>query len=145
LVASLGYVAVVGVITAIIANPWFERMTPAGAWNVVFWIVPGLLFGALTGLSLVPIAPRVCSVGERTIAGGALSFLAAGCPLCNKVVVLVLGTSGALTWFEPLQPLLGLGSVALLTYALASRLGFGMQQLGQSFKTVGQARTGSTE
>ena len=34
-----------------------------------------------------------------------LAFLAVGCPLCNKVVVLLLGASGALTYFEPIQPL----------------------------------------
>jgi hypothetical protein len=55
-------------------------------------------------------------------AGGLLTFFAVGCPVCNKVVLLALGTSGALTYFEPVQPLLSVGAIALLGWALARRL-----------------------
>jgi hypothetical protein len=51
-----------------------------------------------------------------------LSFLAAGCPACNKLVVLAVGTTGALDYFRPLQPLLGLASLVLLGVALGARL-----------------------
>jgi hypothetical protein len=51
-----------------------------------------------------------------------LSFLAAGCPVCNKLVVLAVGTTGALDYFRPLQPLLGLASLVLLGVALRVRL-----------------------
>jgi hypothetical protein len=51
-----------------------------------------------------------------------LSFFAVGCPVCNKVVLLALGASGAVTWFAPLQPLLALVSVAGLAWALRTRL-----------------------
>ena len=122
LVLAGGYLLVVGLATAIIANPWFERMTPVTVWNLVFWIGPGLLVGLLGGSYVVPLTGQVCAVGERTAFGGVLSFLAAGCPLCNKAVVLVLGTSGALAYFEPLQPVLGLASVALLSYGVWLRL-----------------------
>jgi hypothetical protein len=43
------------------------------------------------------------------------------CPICNKLVVLALGVSGALSYFAPIQPVLGLASVALLIYALLLR------------------------
>lgn len=54
--------------------------------------------------------------------GGFLSFLAVGCPTCNKLVVLALGTTGALDWFAPAQPVLGIVSIALLAWALRARL-----------------------
>lgn len=46
--------------------------------------------------------------------GGLLSYFAIGCPVCNKLVVLALGSSGAISWFAPLQPLLAVASVGLL-------------------------------
>lgn len=55
-------------------------------------------------------------------AGGLAAFLAIGCPVCNKVALVLLGTSGALTIWAPLQPLLGIASLALLGATLAWRL-----------------------
>ena len=49
-------------------------------------------------------------------------MFAISCPVCNKLVVLALGTSGALTYFAPIQPLLGFLSVGLLLYALRAQL-----------------------
>jgi hypothetical protein len=119
---AAAYLLVTGVMAAIIPNPIFERMTPATAPNLVFWLVPAVLFGAVGATYVVPLAPVTCDVSQRALGGGVLAFLAAGCPLCNKLVVLALGASGALTYFEPAQPLLGMASVALLGYALWLRL-----------------------
>jgi hypothetical protein len=116
--ATSVYLLVVGLVTAVIPNPLFERMTPVTAANLIFWLAPALLFGPLIASYFVAIVPAACDVGNRTMAGGLLSFLAVGCPLCNKVVVLLLGASGAMTYFEPIQPLLGLGAMALLAYAV---------------------------
>ena len=51
-----------------------------------------------------------------------LSTFAIGCPICNKLVVALVGASGALNYWAPLQPLLGLASVAFLPATLAVRL-----------------------
>ncbi|MYS66003.1 hypothetical protein GTW66_18745 [Streptomyces sp. SID5473] len=51
-----------------------------------------------------------------------LSVLAVGCPVCNKLVVLALGMSGAMSYWAPAQPVLAIASVALLAHALAGRL-----------------------
>ena len=51
-----------------------------------------------------------------------LTLFAVGCPVCNKVVLLALGSSGALAWFEPIQPLLQLAAIGLLVWALLTRL-----------------------
>jgi hypothetical protein len=45
-----------------------------------------------------------------------------GCPVCNKLVLLALGSAGAMTWFEPVQPLLQLAAVGVLVWALDVRL-----------------------
>jgi len=122
IVAATVYALAVGIPTAIIPNPFFIRMIPAGPLNYAFWIVPAMLFGPLVATYLVPIASGTCSLQGRMTAGGLLSYLAVGCPICNKVVVLLLGIGGALAYFQPIQPALGAVSVALLGYGLWLRI-----------------------
>lgn len=117
----IGVGAAMGIITAVIPNPWFMRMIPAGPLNYVFWAATSILLGPIIATYLTddPIGGN----GENQAAGGGiLSVFAVGCPICNKIVVLTLGMSGALSYFAPLQPLIGLASIALLAYALWLRL-----------------------
>ena len=114
------YVLVVGVVTGVVPSPLFHRVVAADVWSVLALIVPAGLFGVLAATFLVPW-PQGCRVGGRAGAGGVLSFLAAGCPVCNKLVVLAVGVSGALDYFRPLQPLLAALSVVLLGAALWAR------------------------
>src|SRR5262249_10240020 len=93
-VSAVAYLIVIGVPTAVIPNPWFERMTDVTASNVVFWIVPALLTGALLGSYVVPLAATTCEVGGRTVFAALPRFLPVGCRLCNKVVVLFIGAAG---------------------------------------------------
>jgi hypothetical protein len=60
--------------------------------------------------------------GRPAAAGGLLAILAVGCPVCNKPVLLLAGTSGALGWFAALQPVLAALAIALLVAALVARL-----------------------
>lgn len=113
----------IAVPTAMIANPVFGRSVPVTGWA---WPVL-LLAAALSGLLLAtyvrdPAGP-VDPVSARTgVAGAALTFFAVGCPVCNKLVLVLLGTSGALQWFAPVQPVLAVAAVGLLAWALQSRL-----------------------
>ena len=95
-------------------------MTPVQWWSYPVLAATALL-GGLVAATYVrsPAQPAGLS---RTAGGGLLSALAIGCPVCNKLVVLLLGVSGALTVWAPLQPVLGLASVALLGWALQTRL-----------------------
>ncbi|MFF6829812.1 hypothetical protein [Streptomyces longwoodensis] len=58
----------------------------------------------------------------RALLGGLGSAFAVGCPICNKLVVLAIGVSGALSYWAPVQPVLAVASLALLGYALVRRL-----------------------
>lgn len=61
------------------------------------------------------------STGKAT-AGGVLSFLAVGCPICNKLVVLAVGVSGALSYWAPVQPFCAAASAGVLVFAVYQRL-----------------------
>lgn len=108
----------IGIPTDVIPNDFFTRMTPVRAQDYAFLALTALLAGLLAASYALPQA-RACAVGQgKTTAGGLLSFFAIGCPTCNKLVILLLGTSGALNLFEPIQPLLAALSFVLLGLAV---------------------------
>lgn len=113
--------AFIGLSTAMIPNPLFGRAVPTTWWAWFSLVVTASLSGLLAATYI-----RGATTAERAsrtgLAGGLLSYLAVGCPVCNKVALLALGYTGALTWFAPVQPLLALGGVALLGHALHRRL-----------------------
>lgn len=56
------------------------------------------------------------------MAGGVLAWFAVGCPVCNKIALLALGYSGAITYFTPIQPFLAVGAMLLTGVAVVVRL-----------------------
>ncbi len=126
-----------GLVAAIIPNPVFGRQIPPEPFAIATWILSAPLMG-LVGATYTahprPVAPAVArpltaldapGEGNGTTLGalGSLgAFLAIGCPVCNKVALLLLGASGAMTVYAPLQPVLGAASLALLAGTIAWRL-----------------------
>jgi len=120
-VLSAGVIALVSAIpTAIIANPWYTRMTPVYADQYFFWIATSIVAGTLIGTYFTPLSKRTGAA--RGLGGGFLSYLAIGCPICNKVIVGLIGVSGALDYFAPIQPVLGALGLLLASAALLYRI-----------------------
>ena len=111
---------VIAVPTAIVANPFFTRMTPVEPEQYVFWILTSLVSGALLATYVAPSFRG--GIAGRASGAGLLGVFAVGCPICNKLVVALLGTSGALNYFAPVQPVIGVAAVALAGWALWVRL-----------------------
>ena len=109
----------IGVPSDLIDTPWFGRPVETRAIDYVIWVVTSLLIGLIFAIKM----PSGNEVDEsRTVFGGFVSFLAVGCPVCNQAVVALVGTSGALSWWAPVQPIIGLAAVGILLYALRKRL-----------------------
>lgn len=106
--------------TDIVPNPFYRRMTPFLWWNYPVWAATAVLAG-LVFATYVRVRPAGSSVGA-TAGGGLMSFFAVGCPICNKLVVGLIGVSGALSLFAPVQPYLAAGGLALLVLSLVLRL-----------------------
>ena len=110
---------VIAIPTDLIHNPIFGRQIEATVWA---WPV-ALLTAVLAGVLIALPRPTSCRPATRTgIFGGALTYLAVGCPTCNHLVVLALGTTGALAWFAPIQPFLALIGLAILGGAILHRV-----------------------
>jgi hypothetical protein len=123
LAAATATALALGIPTDIVPTPLYTRMTPVTWWNYPIWAATAVLFG-LVAVTYVRVGPVSQPPGQagRALGGGMVSLFAIGCPICNKLVVAVLGISGALSYFGPVQPFLGAASVALLSLALAVRL-----------------------
>jgi hypothetical protein len=131
--------------TAVIPNPVFGRSIEVTWWSYPVVLLTGILGGLLIATYVrEPVADHATerhpegtgttlsgAVGEEMardpagrlgIAGALVSFFAVGCPVCNKLVLLALGASGAVSWFAPLQPVLALASLVMMAVALRLRL-----------------------
>lgn len=112
----------VAIPTDLVPNPLFSREIPPTWWAWPSLVVSSALAGLLVATYVAPVLPDTAPARRGGYAGGLLTFFAVGCPVCNKLVLLALGSAGALTWFEPVQPLLQVAAVGLLTWALLVRL-----------------------
>ena len=108
-----------GTPTDVVPNPWFTRMTPVRPLDVVLLVLTAVTLGLLAATY---VRARSGGGAGRGATGGTLTGLAIGCPICNKAVVALIGTSGALNWFGPLQPLIGALGLGLAIWALVLRL-----------------------
>ncbi len=130
-----------GLVAAIIPNPVFGREIPPEPFAVGVWLLSAPLMGLIgatysaprvstagggSALVATPLVPADALAEQRTSGLGTVAsfgaFLAIGCPVCNKIALVLLGTSGALTIWAPLQPVIGAASLLLLAGTLAWRL-----------------------
>ncbi len=141
-IATVGSLLAFGLVSAIIPNPVFGREIPPEPFAIAVWLISAPLMGVIVATYLapppgVPVAlgdgraavppPRQVDAAEQRrsllgYAGGFAAFLAIGCPVCNKIALVALGTSGALTIWAPLQPIVGAASLVLLAGTVAWRL-----------------------
>lgn len=145
-VVGLAVAVLIGVATVLIPNPIFARDIPPVWWNYPVWLVTSALSGMLVATYVrgEPGTPEASPQPEEAgadaaggisgvdgneqrttrmgMAGGVLAWFAVGCPVCNKLALLALGYSGAITWFTPLQPFLAIGALMLTGVAVVGRL-----------------------
>jgi hypothetical protein len=120
---ALATVLVVGIPTVLIPNPVFGRDVEVTWWAWPALIVTAVLSGLITATYVrSPYDPPKDTTSRWGIAGGLLAYFAVGCPVCNKLVLIALGYTGALQWFAPVQPFLAVGGIVLLAWALRARL-----------------------
>jgi hypothetical protein len=135
LASAVGVALLIGYATVLIPNDFFARDIEPVWWNYPVWLLTSALSGLLVATYIRPsqrvepveTSPEVTSPEDRRtsrlgLAGGILAWFAVGCPVCNKLALLALGYSGAITWFAPIQPFLAIGALALTAVALVVRL-----------------------
>lgn len=117
----------IGIPSDLIDTPIFGRPIEARWLDWVILATTSALIGLIFAIRPASSAESgtedaVERQGTTTLWGGLVSFLAVGCPVCNQAVVALVGISGALSWWAPVQPIVGLAAVALLVWTLRKRL-----------------------
>lgn len=112
--AALASFGAIGTVTALWPNPLFVRMTPAQGFEI--WLL--VLQSVLIGLYVAVRRPH-CSVRKAGI-GSVVAFLGIACPTCNKILLLLFGSSLLLEYFEPARIYVAAAGVILTALALAS-------------------------
>ena len=113
----------IGLPTAVIANPVFGRAIGVTSWSVPVLVATSILSGLLVA-TYVRMDQLITDDSSAKVGsvGGFLAYLAVGCPVCNKLALIALGSTGAISYFAPVQPYLGAAGLLLLAYALRKRL-----------------------
>ncbi len=105
-----------GTVAALWNNPLFMRMTPTGGFEIALQLLQSVLAGVYVG-------PPHSPCGKRTAGAGAIiGFLGIACPVCNKILVLLVGGALLLEYFEPLRLYVAFGGAALLAAAVWLKL-----------------------
>ncbi|MFA9417385.1 hypothetical protein [Natrinema sp. HArc-T2] len=128
--AGIGVFALFGLVTGHIPNPLYVRMVPRTPIDYLFLTLTALLAGVYTAQRVATDVPQSGLEGEdgdtssedRWAMGGLVGgFLAVGCPICNVFLLALFSSSALMTYFDPLRPLLGAVSVALLAGLIYTR------------------------
>lgn len=117
------FALLVAVPTDLIDTPVFGRQIPPTWWAWPSLLVSSALGGLLLA-SYVGPATAADEVAPRRGGwlGAVLTYFAVGCPVCNKLALVALGSAGAIRWFQPVQPALQVVAIGLLAWALRRRL-----------------------
>ena len=133
---GVGIALIIALPTAVIPNPIFGRAIEVTWWSYPTVILSGILGGLLMASYVREPATAQSEDDSESVPtdelkdpalrwgtiGGFVSFFAVGCPVCNKLILIALGTTGAVNWFAPIQPFLALISILFMVWALDMRL-----------------------
>ena len=100
-------------------------MTPIHWYDYVFLVLTATLSGAYIGLwyynkNNQKNTNLKCDYAAAS--GSVGGFFSFSCAICNKLLIWLLGLSGVIAYFIPIQPVLGVISVALLGYSVYMQL-----------------------
>ncbi len=114
--AAAAMFVILGTVAALWKNPLFMRMTPTEGFEIVLLLLQSVFAGVYVGLPQNPC-------GKRTAGAGAIiGFLGIACPVCNKLLVLAVGSALLLEYFEPVRLYVALAGAALLAAAVWLKL-----------------------
>lgn len=121
LLSALAFFLISGVVTKLIPNDFFLRMTPITLLDYFFLTATSTLIGVFVALHVFhKHESKVCTASA--VGGGVGGFLAFGCSVCNQILVLLLGVAGVLAFVEPYRPVFGLVGIGFLGVAISLKV-----------------------
>lgn len=118
---SILFFIVFGLVTVLIPNKFFARMTSINLLDYTFLVLTSILLGTYLSFHRFQKkhGSKTCTTAAYT--GGIGGFLGFSCVVCNKILVLLLGLTGVLAYVEPYRPIIGSVGITLMGYAVVSK------------------------
>jgi hypothetical protein len=114
---STGAFVLFGIVTGLIPNSLYIRQVPRTPLDYLFLTTTAAFLGVYT----FQRTNNQRNDEKTATAGTVVGFLAFGCPICNAFLLAVFSSSALMTYFDPLRPLFGIGSVVFFAGLLYSR------------------------
>jgi hypothetical protein len=114
IIASAAFL-LLGAMTALWSNPFFMRMTEVSGWDYIILSFESIMIGLFFGIR----APHCAT--KKAVIGGVLGFVGFGCSICNKILLLLFGSSFLLSYFEPVRHYVGALGILLFFSGLFQR------------------------
>lgn len=120
---AMGVAVALGVPTGLVPNPVFPLTQTPPAWSRPSLAAISLLSGALIATYLTsPVGSSGRDARRRAGLTAAAGVYVTVCPTCTLLAATALGTGGVVAWLQPAQPVLALGAIGLLAFALGRRI-----------------------
>ncbi len=116
--SGLGILLVFGIPTALIPIGVYTRMIQVTLLDYFFLLASSALIGVYAGLWNHSRRRGKQTGNAAAMGGGVSSFLAVSCPVCNVLLVSLIGVSSVMVFVEPLRPVLGIAGIVLLGTAV---------------------------
>ena len=111
---------ILGVPTALVPTGFYKRMTPPTIIDYIVLVAVSLLIGANVSVYFYKRFGQ--KNGLATVGSGILGFFAVSCPTCISLLVAAFGSAFLLTYYDPIRPVLGAISIAVLSAVLVYNL-----------------------
>jgi cytochrome c biogenesis protein CcdA len=121
IIFSIGFFIVFGIVTVLIPNKFFARMTPIYYLDYIFLVLTSILLGTYVSFYRYQKKHSNKTCTAAAYGGGIFGFLGFGCSICNKILILLLGVAGVLTYIEPYRPFIGFAGIGLMSYAVYNK------------------------
>ena len=122
IIFSIGFFIVFGVVTVLIPNQFFVRMAQINYLDYIFLVLTSILLGTYVSFYKYQKKHLNNTSTAAVYGGGIFGFLGFGCAVCNKILILLLGVAGVLTYVEPYRPFIGFAGIGLMSYAVYSKV-----------------------
>ena len=111
-----------GTLTTLWHNPYFIRMIPVIGWDYIMLSLESMLIGLFFGIPKQPRTAKKCRIGC------VFGFLGFRCSICNKLLLLPLGSRFLFTYFEPIRYYVGATGILIFSFALYQKMALPLLQ-----------------
>jgi|TARA_B100001964_G_scaffold245570_1_gene333561 hypothetical protein len=115
---SFLFFLVLGITTDIIPTIFYKRMIQTSILDYVFLISTSIMLGGYLTLNVYGKSKLGKKEDVVALGGGITGLFAFGCPMCNAILITIVGTGSIMFYYEYIRPLVGILSVCIIAFCM---------------------------